>query len=204
MEKRIKLIFMLTIIASVAVIAAQSYWMFNQYIYLLQQIENDLYIKTLTVAEADRKLRDELRNRNLYVVTRANIKLEQNSNSTSKYNTGWSFELYIINNEDTTFTTPVSLQYDSLYIDSLYKSGNNIKKYQFEIEPSSRKHDMYDALDRFIVNEKCPFTTERLDSLLRTNELIPTKIQIETTDSTVWHPDRINHTSILHPVLAHQ
>lgn len=40
--------------------------------------------------------------------------------------------------------------YDSLYIDSLYKSGAEIKKYQFEITPSNRKHDVYDALDRII------------------------------------------------------
>jgi len=199
MEKRIKLIFILTVIAAVAVIAAQSYWLLNQYLYLIQQIGNELYVKTLSVAEADRKLRDELRNRNLYVITHANIKSEQANNSVSKSKTGWNFEIYIINNEDTTNVAPVSIQYDSLYIDSLYQLGADIKKYQFDIAPSENKHDVYDALDRFLVNEKCPFTIERLDSLLRINNLIPAAIQIESTDSTIWHPDRINHTSVFHP-----
>ncbi|MDR3339515.1 MAG: HAMP domain-containing histidine kinase [Candidatus Symbiothrix sp.] len=201
MEKRIKLIFILTIIVSLAVIAAQTYWLFNQYLYLLQHIGNELFEKTLKVAEADRKLRDELKNKNLYVIIRANMEMEQNSNSVSETKTGWNFEIYIITNENAATDAPVYIRYDSLYIDSLYKSGKEIKKYQFEIAPSGRKHDAYDALDRFLVNEKCIFTTERLDSLLRANELIPIAIQIETTDSTVWNPDKINHTSIFRPAL---
>jgi two-component system phosphate regulon sensor histidine kinase PhoR len=201
MEKRIKLIAILTIIASLAVIAAQTYWLFNQYLYSLQQAESELFDKTLTIAEADRILRDELKNKDMYVITRANVGVEQNYNLTSTSKTNWNFEIYIISNKDATTDTPVSVRYDSLYIDSLYKSGSEIKKYQFEITPSNRKQDVYDALDRFIVNEKCAFTTDRLDSLLRTNELIPAAIQIETTDSAVWSPDRINHTSIFHPTL---
>jgi two-component system phosphate regulon sensor histidine kinase PhoR len=199
MEKRIKLIAILTIAASLAVIAAQTYWLFNQYLYSLQQTENELFEKTLSVAEADRKLRDELKDKDLYVITRVNVGAEQNNNTASKPN--WNFEIYIIKSKDTTTDTPISVRYDSLYIDSLYKSGSEIKKYQFEITPSNRKHDVYDALDRFLVNEKCSFTTERLDSLLLTQELIPTAIQIETTDSTVWNPCRINHTSVFYPTL---
>jgi len=201
MEKRIKFLFMLTIAASVAVIAAQSYWLFKQYLYLLQQNENELFTKTLAVAEADRTLRSKSKNRNLHVITRIKMNLEQSSNSTPESQTGWNFEIYIINNEDVTITKPIPIQYDSLYIDSLYKSGAEIKKYQFETNPSDYKHDIYDALDRFLINEKCPFTVGRLDSLLRINELIPTAIQVETTDSTVWSSGRINHTSIFHPTM---
>jgi two-component system phosphate regulon sensor histidine kinase PhoR len=201
MEKRIKFLFMLTIAASVAVIAAQSYWLFKQYLYLLQQNENELFTKTLAVAEADRTLRSKSKNRNLHVITRIKMNLEQSSNSTPEFQTRWNFEIYIINNEDVTITKPIPIQYDSLYIDSLYKSGAEIKKYQFETNPSDYKHDIYDALDRFLINEKCPFTVGRLDSLLRINELIPIAIQVETTDSTVWSPGRINYTSIFHPTM---
>lgn len=200
MEKRIKLITILTIAASLAVIVAQTYWLINQYLYSLQQIEKEIFEKTLTVAEADRKLRDELKNKDLHVITRINnIGVEQNNNTASK--TNWSFEIYIIKSKGTTTDTPISVRYDLLYIDSLYKSGNEIKKYQFEIAPSNRKHDVYDALDRFLINEKCPFTTERLDSLLLAQGLTPTAIQIETTDSAVWNPCRINHTSAFYPTL---
>jgi hypothetical protein len=154
-EKQIKRIFILTITASLAMIAAQAYWLFNQYLYSLQQTENELFEKTLTVAEADRKLRSELKNKDLHVITRASAGGEQDSSTASK--TNWNFEIYIINRKDATAGMPVSVRYDSLYIDSLYKSGTEIKKYRFEIAPSNRKQDIYDALDRFIINEKCPF-----------------------------------------------
>ena len=199
MEKRIKFIFILTVVAAVAVITVQIYWLFNQYAYSLQQSENELFSKTLNVAETDRKLRGELQNKSLYTITRTNMGVKQNSDSTLK--TSWSFDIYIINNKDSIANIPVSIRYDSLYIDSLYKSGTDIRKYQFEVESSNHKQDVYDALDRFLINERCPFTTERLDSLLRANELFPSRIQIETTDSTVWKPWRINHTSIFHPTM---
>lgn len=199
MEKRIKPIFILTIIAAVTVIAAQIYWLFNQYLYSLQQLENDLYAKTLNIAEADKQLRSRLQNKNLQVITHTNIGIEQN-NSASDTKINWTFKIYIIDDVNTTYA-PASIRYDSLYIDSLYKAGKDIKKHQFTIAPSDRNHDVYNALDRFLVNEKCPFTTERLDSLLRAEGLTPTAIQVETTDSTVWNSGRINHSSIFNPVL---
>jgi two-component system phosphate regulon sensor histidine kinase PhoR len=197
MEKRIKLIAILTIAASLAVVAAQFHWLYSQYLYLLRQLENDLYEKTLSVAEADRKLRDGLKDRNLHVISRAGIK--HGRSAPSGPGAGWSFEIYIINSENA--AAPAGARYDSLYIDSLYKAGREIKKYQFDIEPSGRKHDVYDALDRFIVNEKCPFTVERLDSLLLARGLSPAMIRIETADTAVWEPGRINHTSVFRPVL---
>jgi two-component system phosphate regulon sensor histidine kinase PhoR len=203
MNRRIKVIFVLTILASVAVIAAQTYWLFNQYLYSLQQLETELFTKTLHVAEADRKFRDELKNKKLNIISRTkmNMNVKDSTESLSKLQTYWQFEVYISNNEDADPDAPVPVQYDSLYIDSLYKSGAEIKKYQFEIKSSDRKQDVYDALDRFLVNEKCPFTVARFDSLLRTSGLTPETIQIETTGSAVWEPGRINHTSVFRPTL---
>jgi len=198
MEKRIKFLFILTVIATIAVITTQCYWVFNQYIYSLQQLENELYIKTIKTAEEDRKLRGELQNKKLYTITRTSMGIKQNNDSILK--TTWNFDIYIINNTDETTDEPITIRYDSLYIDHLYKSGKDIKNHQYEIESSDRKQDVYDALDRFLINEKCPFTIERLDSLLQLNELFSTSIKIETTDSTVWNPERINHTSFLNPV----
>ncbi|GHT69373.1 hypothetical protein AGMMS50239_36050 [Bacteroidia bacterium] len=200
MEKRIKLISVLTILASVAVIAVQTYWLLNQYLYSLQQLENELFTKTLTVAEADRKLRDELRNKTISTITTTNLKIEQSRDSVPATKLGWRFDTYIIKGGEAT-DAPAVIRHDSLYIDSLYKSGKEIIKNQFAIDAPNHKLDVYDALDRFFIHEKCPFTTERFDSLLCINGLTPALIQIETTDSMVWNPDRINHTSIFYPTL---
>jgi two-component system phosphate regulon sensor histidine kinase PhoR len=189
------------------VIAAQTYWLYNQYLYSLQQLETEIFTKTLQVAEADWKLRDELKNRNLHVIYRTNMQFKQNSDSSRiKKNfssqTKWNFEIYFINSEDTVRDKTTPLRYDSLYIDSLYQAGKEMKKYQFSIDVSDRKYeDVYNALNRFLINERCPFATGQLDSLLRTAGLTPETVKIETTDSTVWEPDRIRHTSLFHPAL---
>jgi two-component system phosphate regulon sensor histidine kinase PhoR len=191
MEKRIKIIYFLTILASIALILSQIYWLFNQYVFTLQLYEDELYTKTLNLAVTERELRKELQNKNLLTTTRS----EMNSTSDSKLE--WIFETYIINRAEIFLDDSSSIQ----QIDSLYTLGKGVKKYRFRIEAPNRDYDAYDALDRFHINEKSPFTTERFDLLLLSNGMKASLIQIETTDSMRWYPDRINHTSIWHPKL---
>jgi two-component system phosphate regulon sensor histidine kinase PhoR len=197
MEKRIKIIHLLTVMATVAFVAAQVYWLFNQYVYTLQLYEDELYAKILAVAAADRNLRKELQDENLYTTTRSEMKIEQHNNMVSDSKIEWLFDTYTINREEITDVEAITIR----QIDSLSETGKGVKKYQFKIVVANGEQDVYDALDRFHVNEKCPFTTERFDSLLRTNDLKASSIQIETADSMVWNPNRINHTSFLHPTM---
>ena len=201
MEKRVKLIYILTLIASLAVVVSQIYWLYNQYIFSLQYYEDEMFTKTINVSEADMRLRDELQNKKISTITRSEIRVEQISNSVSESKVGWNFEIYIVKEDEIIKNSQKSVKYDSLYVDSLYKSGKDINKYFFKIEVIDKKNDVYDALERFFINEKCSFTTKRLDSLLRMNQLFPATIRIETTDSMIWESDRMNHTSIFHPTL---
>lgn len=195
MEKRIKVIYILAILTSIAMIVSQLYWLFNQYQLSLRNLENDIFAKTVNLAEMDMALRDSLGSSHLYAITRSEMKVEQN---TSDSKIIWGFETYIVNDPEVSWELSV-MKYDSLKIDSLYKTGKDIRKYTFRVEIPNQKYDAFDTLNRFHINAKCPFTTERMDSLLRANDLEPTAISIETTDSMIWDDGRLDHTSLRHP-----
>jgi two-component system phosphate regulon sensor histidine kinase PhoR len=176
-------------------IVSQLYWLFNQYQLSLRNLENDTFAKTVNLAEWDMALRDSLGGSNLYAVTRSEMKVEQNTPASKVV---WGFETYIVNDPEVSLELP-AVPYDSLKIDSLYKEGKDIRKYTFRVEIPNQKYDAFDALNRFYIHAKCPFTTERMDSLLRANELKPATIRIETTDSMIWDAGRFDHASIWYP-----
>jgi two-component system phosphate regulon sensor histidine kinase PhoR len=163
--------------------------------YSLQQCENDCYTKTVNVAEIDKKLRIKLQDKNIQMITNVQMKSIFNDSIGSK--AGYDFDSFLISERE----APVLVRLDTVYFDSLLNYSKDLKKYSFQIESSGRTQDIYDAYDRFIINEKCSFTTGRLDSLLRDNGLIPTSIEIETMDSMIWNPDKIRRSSIFRPVL---
>jgi two-component system phosphate regulon sensor histidine kinase PhoR len=186
--------------------------------YSLQQCENDFYTKTINVAEIDKNLRTKLQDKNIRMITNMQMKSIFNDSIGSK--AGYDFDSFLIREMEApavkldavhpdSILNYIKLKYlDSLFnqenqihVDSMLNYSNDLKKYSFKVESSGRTQDIYDAYDRFIINEKCPFTTERLDSLLRDNGLIPTSIQIETTDSMIWNHDKIRRSSIFRPVL---
>lgn len=76
-----------------------------------------------------------------------------------------------------------------------------IKKYRFVIREPGRQHDVYDALEQFRMNELCPFTTERFDSLLQKHGVKPLSVTIETVDSMIWNPGIVSHTSLWRPTM---
>jgi len=199
MAKRIKFVYLLTIITSIALIAAQVYWLVSQYEYSLQQRETELFAKTVEAAETDRAVRNRISERKLYAITRTDIKVRQDIDEYEKSSLDWSFDIYLINNEMQDM--PATVGYDSLFVDSLYRTGKEISRHQFEIRAPDRQHDVYEALGRFIANQKCAFTTERFDSLLNAEGVTPDAVIIETADSTVWDASRRSHASLLKPKL---
>ena len=59
-----------------------------------------------------------------------------------------------------------------------------------------------DALDRFIANHKQPFQKVRLDSILRSKGIMAQSITTTKTDTMVWQPSMLPHTSIWQPVMT--
>jgi two-component system phosphate regulon sensor histidine kinase PhoR len=154
MEKRIKIIHLLTILATVALVASQVYWLYSQYGYTMQVYEDELFTKTLTLAETDRNLRKELADNNIHTASRSEMKMKikQNNDEASDSKIEWLFESYTINKNELAGADSLTIQ----QIDSLSKIGRGAMKHQFRVEAPNRNYNVLDALDRFHINEKCP------------------------------------------------
>lgn len=194
MEKRVKIIYWLTVIALITLVVIQGYWLFNQYVYTLQKYEDELFLKTIDVITIDRRLRVELQDKSLQTMTQWQMKVLQNNVATST-ETEYILDTYIINKK--IIKDSVSLQ----QADSLSNLDVGIKKYRFVIKEPSRQHDVYDALELFRINELCPFRVERFDSLLQRQGIKALSIKSEMVDSITWNPSIIRHTSLWNPVM---
>ncbi|GAB6121930.1 sensor histidine kinase [Dysgonomonas termitidis] len=197
METRIKIIYWLTIIALAALVVIQGYWLFNQYTYTLVQYEGELFEKTIHVGQMDRNLRKELHDEGFKIMTWWKMEATQNNVSTFNPELEWVFDTYIIDTREIEHYNSMSLQ----QIDSLSEVSKDIEKYRFDIKIPNREYDVYDALERFHINKLCPFNTERFDSLLLTQGIKALSIKTEVTDSMVWNPHKISHTSIWNPTM---
>ncbi len=197
MEKRIKIIYWLTTIALVALVAIQGYWLFNQYIYTLQKYEEELFQETIEVSQIDRVLRKKLHDDRFKTLTQWKMEAVQKNTSIFSPELEWIIDTYIIGKNEI-------LDYDSIsfqQLDSLSDIDKGVKKYRFDVKPPNREYDVYDALERFHIDELCPFTTERFDSLLQKKGLKALSLKTEVTDSMVWNPRKIKYTSIWNPVV---
>lgn len=183
-------------IALIALVINQAYWLFNQYVYVLQQYESELYQKTIDIAVTDKEVRKELQNKGLHTMTRWEMNVMQNPIA-SNSEVDWKLYAYVIDKNNIASIESMSTQ----QMDSLCTIGNGIEKYKFDVKAPRGEYDIYDALERFQINKLCLFTTERFDSLLHAQGIKPLSVKIEYVDSIVWSPQKIAHTSIWKPIM---
>ncbi len=194
-EKHVKIIHWLMAIALIALVIIQSYWLYNQYVFVIQQYESELYDKTIDLALVDKELRKAHGDSSLEVMTRWEMKVKRYPAS-SNSDVQWKLNAYVVNKE----IYPVRLL-SAQNLDSLSNLGNGVESYEFDVKAPRGEYDIYDALERFRYNKLCPFTIERFDSLLSKEGIRPSFIKIEAVDSLVWDPQKIVSISIWNPVM---
>lgn len=190
MEKRIKIIYWLTILVTIALLIMQGYWLFGQYKYALQKYEDELFKKTIDIGEIYREQRRKKQNDKFRIVT--NSKISKVSADITEYTSPikYIYETYIIDK-----SLPQSL---SLNLDSLAVIDNRIRSYILTTE-SVNKIEHYYALGSFHINETNPFSIEYFDSLLQVNGIKAMELKIEITDSMVWDAKKVIYPSLLNP-----
>lgn len=197
MERRIKTLYWLTIVALLLLVSLQGYWLFNQYVHNLKQYEDELFEKTIEVSQIDRDLRKQLHDKRFKIMTQWKMEVKQDSTSVFNPELSWVFDTYIINKNEITHCDSLSLQ----QIDSLSVIDKGVKKYRFDIKSPNREHDAYETLERFQINKLCPFSVERFDSLLQIQGVKPLSVKIEAVDSIVWSPHKMSCNSLWNPVM---
>ena len=160
MERRIKILNGFTAIVIVLFATMQCNWLYSRYRYTLHEYQDTLYNRVLNVIETGNELRRASVNDSILVVP--NMKLSV-SNATHRF----EFEIYTINTR--LYDIKDSLTFANLA--RIYESEHpaGIEKHTFVIDNSATESDVFDALERFRLDECVPIEIEPFDSLLRRN-----------------------------------
>lgn len=190
MERRIKILNSFTAIVIVLFAIMQCNWLYSRYKYTLREYQDTLYNRVLNVIETGNELRRASVNDSILVLP--NMKLSV-SNATHRF----EFDIYTIDTR--LYTTEDSLTFATLarIYESEHPSG--IEKHAFVIDNTATESDVFEALERFRLDEYVPMEVEPFDSLLRHNGMEVRNIELGRADSMIWHPIRLGIT--FYPIL---
>ena len=200
MEKRIKILHWLTIVAIVAFCMMQCYWLYNRYIYTLQSYEDELYSRVLDVMQEEHNIRKAMKRPDISILTSTKISASSLSDSAGIQST--IFDIYVVDLKKIDISNVINA--DIKEIIRLYETSkpDGITHHNFEITDKPTDPNEYDALERFTVDVRNPFKQSSLDSLLRKRGLALDNISIQKADTMVWLPSRTERTSILSPQIT--
>ena len=200
MEKRIKILHWLTIVAIIAFCMMQCYWLYNRYIYTLESYEDELYNSVLDVMQEEHNIRKAMKRPDISILTSTKISASSLSDSAGIQST--IFDIYVVDLKKIDISNVINA--DIKEIIRLYETSNpdGITHHNFEITDKPTDPNEYDALERFTVDVRNPFKHSSLDSLLRKRGLALDNISIQKADTMVWLPSRTERTSILSPQIT--
>ncbi len=186
MEKRIKVVYLLTIIAIITFFSMQGYWLYTQYEYTRQTCEDELYQKVMDLMHTEYTIRRLRENPNITVTYASSLQIGMdNMESVQK-----SLSIYIDVFHKQQFLRHKSLTVDTLNVITPPMDTSCVKKYHFKVDNYANEEIVFDAATRFATNKRNPFQIALLDSLFRQKGITIIDLLTEKTDSMVWNPTR--------------
>ena len=183
MDKRIKIVWILTIITSILMMVGQSYWIYNQYNFSALEYMKTLHqcIQKVEEEEADIRFRhrqmgaEPLRSMAMNLSGWTNMKEDSVNRPEPKSSTTLTF--YYLNNE----------KMDSTDIEKMIqeKSDSIIVRDTFRTENVSTEI-LFSASTLYTLQISNPFRESLLDSLLQAQGIRMTNYRKEISDTTQW------------------
>lgn len=200
MEKRIKILYWLTIVAIIAFCLMQCYWLYNRYVYTLENHEEELYKSVLNVMQEERNIRKSIKRPNISILMSTKIAASTQSESAGIQST--VFDIYVVDANKIDLSEVSNA--DIKEIIRLYETSNSdgITHYNFAITDKPTDPNEYNGLERFTIDVRNPFQLSSLDSLLNKRGLDVVNISRKKADSMIWLPSRTERTSILSPQIT--
>ena len=200
MEKRIKILHWLTIASIITFCMMQCYWLYNRYVYTLENHEEELYKSVLNVMQEERNIRKSIKRPDISILTSTKISASTQAETSGIQST--VFDIYVVDANKVDLSEVSNA--DIKEIIRLYETSNSdgITHYNFAITDKPTDPNEYDALERFTIDVRNPFQLSSLDSLLNKRGLDVVNISREKADSMIWLPSRTERTSILSPQIT--
>ncbi|MDE7441530.1 MAG: HAMP domain-containing histidine kinase [Muribaculaceae bacterium] len=198
MEKRIKTLYVVTIIAIIAFLGMQAYWLYGRYEFSLLEYEHHTEAVISDAIVGYNKERDKKRTCDISTSYSMSHGVDSTGNTSRKVTVSSSFngrKLLGIE-EERNLTDEEIERLAEIVSDSLQR----IEERKISMDASTAPSDgaAWAAMRNFELEVQSPFTVQGLDSLLQ-KENIKAEISLTTTDSIMWKPAMHGHKSFVNP-----
>lgn len=215
MEKRIKTLYIITIIAIIAFLCLQSYWLYGRYEFSLMEYERSLSGRVMKCVEEYAAYRDESpvdyrvlkTSRNDSIIQLPSFEIDHNitfgdSVSISRKST---IKTYILSAQELLGLEPGAplteeQKYKAAELAQLHMT-DPVYSETFDASGAKDETEAWVATNNVSLERKTPFTVEGMDSVL-VKAGIPARISIAQADSAVWRTKEAFHNSFFSPALS--
>lgn len=214
MEKRIKALYIITIVAILAFLGMQVYWLYNRYEVSLKEYERLLSDKIMkcvddynSIREKSRENRRSVQNKygedNVFTIPTFSLKQEYGdtvkTTRTAKITT-YLFSAYELLGIEP--GTPLSEQQKNKAMElAQIEMKTPADSVVFDASGAKDENEAWAATQNVQIERKCPFSIEGADSVLN-KAGIKAHVNIDNADSMVWEKKIDYHTSALAPKLS--
>lgn len=198
MEKRIRTLYVVTIIAIIAFLGMQAYWLYGRYEFSLLEYEHHTEAVISNAIDEYNKERDKKRSGQISTSYSMSHGVDSTGNTSRQVTVSSSFngrKLLGIE-EERNLTDEEMERLAEIVSDSLQR----IEERKISIDASTAPSDgaAWSAMRNFELDVQSPFTVQGLDSLLQ-KENIKAEISLTTTDSIMWKSAMHGHKSFVNP-----
>lgn len=198
MEKRIKTLYIVTIIAIIVFLGMQVYWLYGRYEFSLREYEHHTEAVIADVIVEYNKERDKKGTGDINTSYSMSHGVDSAGNTSRKVTVSSTFngrKLLGID-EERNLTDEEKERLAEIVSDSLQR----IEEKKLSIDASTAPSDgaAWAAMRNFELEVQSPFTIQGLDSLLK-KENINAVLSLTTTDSIMWKSAMYGHKSFVDP-----
>lgn len=214
MEKRIKALYIITIVAILAFLGMQVYWLYNRYEVSLKEYERLLSDKIMKCVDDYNSIREKSRNnrrsaQNKYgednVFTIPTFSLKQEYGDTVKTTRTAKITTYLFSAYELLGIEPGTPLCEQQKNKAMELAQIQMKapadSVVFDASGAKDENEAWAATQNVQIERKCPFSIEGIDSVLN-KAGIKAHVNIDNADSMVWEKKVDYHTSALAPKLS--
>lgn len=215
MEKRIKTLYIVTIIAILAFLGMQVYWLYGRYEFALRDYERNLSERILQCVDDYNVIRakssntriDSLKQKdnNHEVFSVPTFSLKQEYGDTVKTTRTSKIYTYLFSAHELLGLkpgTPLTEKQKSRAMElAQIQMATPVDSMTFDASGAKDESQAWLATTNVQTERKCPFAVEGIDSMLHKSG-IKARINLVDADSMVWDTTVKNHTSVFSPDLT--
>lgn len=206
MERRIKILYIVSIIAILTFLAMQVYWLYARYEYFLNDYENRVEVSVEKALSEYDKARNKA---NAFAVDGDTIRVQSSFNmnhdvdSVGRPTREVSVRTSVINGrkllgikENRKLTSEEMIKLEKMVLENI--EGLEERKATVDVTSAPSDGEAWTSMRNFELEFQSPFTVEGIDSIL-SKENFDTDISLVVTDTLAWKPAVIRHSSVFSP-----